>query len=211
MTDTSIKKFQYALARVVSTILQPLLMPLYAMLIMLNGSSYMALLFPPQVKMFLIITVIICTLVVPALFIFFLNAIGALEDLRMNNRKERMVPLIVIMLTYALCAFIIMRKVSVDLAFTGMMAAIACIALALIVTPFWKISLHMTGIGGVYAILLLLGIREPGDFTTPMMVATLLVGLLAWSRLYLGRHTPAQVSAGFFGGFMASILVFLVF
>lgn len=211
MADTDMKGIQYALARMVSTVLQPLLMPLYAMLIMLNGSSYMALLFPPQTKMFLIITVIVCTLVIPALFILLLNAIGALEDLKMNNRRERVVPLIVIMLTYGLCAVVIMLKVSTGLPFVGMIAAISCIAVALAVTPFWKISLHMTGIGGVYAILLLLGINEPADFTMPMMIATLLVGALAWSRLYLGRHTPAQVAAGFFGGFFASSLVFLVF
>lgn len=210
MTDTVSKRIQHALARMASTILQPLLMPLYAMLIMLNGSSYMVLLFPPQVKMFLILTVIVCTLVIPALFIFFLNAMGALEDLKMNNRRERVVPLIVIMLTYALCALIIVLKVSTGLAFSGMMAAIACIAVALVVTPFWKISLHMTGIGGVYAILLFLGIHEPGDFTIPMTVATLLAGVLAWSRLYLGRHTPAQVLAGFFGGFLAASLVLFI-
>ncbi len=209
MTETNSKGIPYALARLTSTILQPLVMPVYAVLIMLYANSYMALLFPPQAKMSIILTVVVCTMVVPALFILLLNAIGALEDLRMNNRRERIVPLIVVMLAYGLCAVLIMRKPGADLIFTGMLAAMACIAVALVVTPFWKISLHMTGIGGVYAILLLIGINEHSDFSTYMIIATLLVGALAWSRLYLGRHTPAQVAAGFFGGFVASSLVML--
>lgn len=210
MAEADKKGVQYALARMVSTVLQPLVMPLYALLIILNANSYMALLLPPQTKTFLIMTVVICTVVIPALFIILLNAMGALEDLKMNNRKERVVPLIVIMLAYILCAVLILTRTTADLAFVGMMSAVACIALALVVTPFWKISLHMTGIGGVYAILLFIGMAEPGDFTIPMAVATILSGMLAWSRLYLGRHTPAQVVAGFFGGFAASSLVIVI-
>lgn len=196
-------------ARVISTVLQPLLMPLYALLIILNANSYMALLVPAKVKFFLLITVTFCTMVIPALTLGLLNALGMLEDLRMTIRRERVLPLGIILVTYGLCAYIIYTRTTADLAFIAVMAAIACILLALILTPFWKISLHMIGIGGVYALLLFLGMAEPADFTGAMIVATLLVGLLAASRLYLGRHTPAQVAAGFFGGFVVSALTIL--
>ncbi len=209
MAGTERKGIQYALARVFSTVLQPLLMPLYGVLLILNANSYMALFLPPQTKMYIIITVLVCTLVVPALFIFLLNAIGMLEDLRMNNRKERILPLAVILLAYGLCAILIGRAPA-PLALLAMAAGVVCIVIALIVTPFWKISLHMTGAGGVYALLLFLGMAESRDFTVYMMVATLLVGVLAWARLYLGRHTPAQVAAGFFGGFVASMIVIML-
>lgn len=196
-------------SRVVSIVLQPLLMPLYALLILLKGNSFMALLVPTNEKLFLVLVVAVCTLVIPALALGLLNAVGALEDLRMNKHKERIVPLIIILGTYSLCAYIIMSRTSADLIFIAMLTAISCILLALVVTPFWKISLHMTGIGGVYAILLFLGMVEVRDFTGAMMVATILVGLLAWARLYLGRHTPAQVAAGFLGGFtVASLTIY---
>lgn len=208
MTQTNKRSLTSKLASVVSTVLQPLMMPLYTLLIMFYANSFMANFLPVQAKIYLIVVVLVCTLIIPAIFLILLNAVGALESLQMNNRKERVVPLIVIFMTYSFCALLVSRS-SVDLAFLSVMAALSCITFALIVTPFWKISLHMIGIGGVYAMLLFVGMAEHSDFTWAMILATLLAGALAWARLHLGRHTPMQVAAGFLGGVAAASLTIL--
>ena len=196
-------------ARLISTVLQPLLMPLYALLIILNANSYMAMLVPTKIKVFLLITVIFSTLIIPALTLGLLKVLGLLEDLRMNIRKERILPLGIILISYAVCAYIMYEWSIVDLVYIAIMAAVACILFALIITPFWKVSLHMIAIGGVYALLLFLGMAEPADFTGARIPATILAGLLAASRLYLGRHTLAQVAVGFLGGFVVSAITIL--
>lgn len=203
------RSFAAIAARIVSTVLQPLFMPLYALLIILNANSFIAILVPPRVKLLLVLTVVLCTMILPGITLVLLSAFGALENLRMNNRKERIVPLVIILFTYIFCAYLILDWTGIDLIFMAIMSAVSCIVLALLVTTFWKISLHMIGIGGVYALLFVLGIAELRDFSGAMITATLLAGLLAASRLYLGRHTPMQVAAGFAGGFIVSMLTMM--
>jgi membrane-associated phospholipid phosphatase len=197
-------------ARVISAVFQPLLLPLYALLIIFNANSFVAVMVPLRAKLLIVSAVALFTLILPGVIIGVFNALGALEDFRMNRRRERVVPLAIILVSYVSCAYMVLAWTKIDLVFMALMAAVSCIVLALIVTSFWKISLHMTGMGGIYALLFVLGIAEPRDFTWAMALATLVAGLVAASRLYLGRHTPAQVAAGFVGGFVVSMLTLML-
>jgi len=70
------------------------------------------------------------------------------------------------------------------------------------ITFFWKMSAHMTGIGGLLAVLGVLGIYFPSLNLAYLLVATLLVGgLVASARLYLDAHRPAEVYVGLLVGF----------
>ena len=62
------------------------------------------------------------------------------------------------------------------------------IGTVLVVTLYWKISVHAAGAAGVATLVTAL-VGAP-------TVAFLPVLLVAWSRLYLGRHTLSQVAAG---------------
>ena len=59
------------------------------------------------------------------------------------------------------------------------------------ITPFWKISYHAATAGMLAAAI--------SQFGNPTITAVALgVALsIGWSRIHLGRHTPAQVAAGF--------------
>ncbi|MDD1676527.1 MAG: hypothetical protein LUQ40_02185 [Methanomicrobiales archaeon] len=68
---------------------------------------------------------------------------------------------------------------------------------------FWKISIHAMGIAGPVAALL---------FTTPLagLLLVLLLPPVMWSRVHLGRHSVAQVTAGAVLGFGSTALQFSV-
>lgn len=75
------------------------------------------------------------------------------------------------------------------------------ILLALLVTAFWKISIHAVIVAGTVVILVLvLGL--------PLTALAPLVALTAWARVALGDHTPAQVMAG---GALGAIVAGVVF
>ena len=63
-------------------------------------------------------------------------------------------------------------------------------------TFVWKISVHIVGITFLILILLLV-------FSSNYLPLVLIIGLVAWTRIYLGHHTLSQVS-------VASILTILV-
>ena len=61
-------------------------------------------------------------------------------------------------------------------------------------------SMHMTAIGGVCGFLITIALKYAGDVRGDFMLMLVLAGLLAASRLYLKKHTPLQVYAGFLFG-----------
>lgn len=74
-----------------------------------------------------------------------------------------------------------------------------------IITFFWKISAHSVGISGTLGILFAFSYRlGEVELQNPILITTVLVGLVMTARLYLDAHSPAQIAAGFFLGFIAN-------
>lgn len=64
-------------------------------------------------------------------------------------------------------------------------------------------SAHLTGIGGVLAVIGILGLYFPSLTVAYLLVATLVLGgLVASSRLYLDAHRPSEVYVGLLVGFV---------
>jgi membrane-associated phospholipid phosphatase len=77
----------------------------------------------------------------------------------------------------------------------------AGLATSLLVTLFWKVSVHAAVVAGAEAILVL----DSGPW---LLVFTPIVLLVAWARVQLGHHTIAQVAAGVALGAAVAIGVF---
>lgn len=197
------------LSRILSLVMGPLLLPVYAILILLYGRTIMAYV-PGRTKMFFILVVTLNTLIVPALFIGFLKTTGHISKLNLKDRSDRILPLLVTALCYALCAYMVSSYMIGFLVRKIMISGAVCILFAAVVSFFWKISLHMVALGGTLAILILLTVANIGFFQPWIIALVVISGLTASARLYLGRHTPLQVAAGFFAGFFIASFVMLV-
>lgn len=81
--------------------------------------------------------------------------------------------------------------------------------LALLITPFWKISLHSLGMGALISFVVILGVSCMQDFTIAACISVALTGLVCWARLYLEAHTPMQLLVGFVVGAATMIFAFL--
>jgi hypothetical protein len=183
-------------------------MPLYATLILFFGGTVLGHL-PPALKWYYTALVTITTAVIPALAIALMHSMGMISCLVLDDRRERALPLAVVLVCYVACAVMMGDALLVFLVRKIVVAGIAAIALALVVTFFWKISLHMIAAGGMVSILLLLNVSGYGQLLWALCAAILLAGALGSARLYLQKQTPAQVAAGFFGGMLVSAIAML--
>ena len=77
-----------------------------------------------------------------------------------------------------------------------------CLAIVMFsISSFWKISMHMAGVGGFSTALVFV-------FGAPALWAFLSLLLVAWARLHRRKHTVLQLIAGALAGVLVTTLVF---
>lgn len=190
-------------SRVLSIILHPILVPLYATVFFVVGTPLLAFMSFSS-KAFIVGMVATDAVVLPALYIGLMLHFGLIRDSSLSRPSDRVRPLIVLAFCYGLCLWILRDYMAAFLVSRMLWAAIICTVMAAIVTPVWKISLHLLSQGAAVAFLCLLCLS--GVCTVWLLCAEIVVaGLLASARLYLGAHNPLQVSAGFMAGFVIAL------
>ena len=187
--------------------LHPFLLPIYMMAMLLTMTTFAH--YPSNVKFYLLWVVVLYAVIIPVLALGVLRSLGRISDYRVDDRREWMLPLLVGALCYILCAITIAKIPSAMFLRKFMVAAACCELLCLVVSLRWKISLHLTGMGAVVALLVVMNVVGVGNMMVPLMAAVLCAGALASARLYLGCHNGWQVLAGFCGGFAVSVLAVL--
>ena len=195
------------IANTLSWVLHPFLLPVYLMAVLLTMTIFAH--YSTQVKFYLMWVVALYAIVIPFLALGVLHSLGRISSFKVDNRRERWLPLAVGIVCYILCAITFAKIPSAIFLRKFMVAAACCEAMCLVVSLWWKISLHLTGMGAVVALLVVMNIVGVGNMLIPLMVAILAAGALASARLYLGCHNGAQVLAGFCGGFVVAMLAVL--
>ena len=195
------------IANTLSWVLHPFLLPVYLMAVLLTMTTFAH--YSTQVKFYLMWVVVLYAIVIPFLALGVLHSLGRISSFKVDNRRERWLPLAVGIVCYVLCAITFAKIPSAIFLRKFMVAAACCEAMCLVVSLWWKISLHLTGMGAVVALLVVMNIVGVGNMLIPLMVAILAAGALASARLYLGCHNGAQVLAGFCGGFVVAMLAVL--
>lgn len=187
------------LARAVSWVLHPFLQPLYLVALLLTCTVFAG--YSVRMRLYLTDVVVLYTMIIPALALGVLRWSGRLSDFRLDKRSERIVPLLVGAVCYFLCALTLGKIESAAFLRKLMLAAACCELMCLFVSLRWKISLHLTGMGALTAMLVVMNFIGVGNLFGPMCAVVAASGLLAASRLYLGCHNGMQVFAGYCGGF----------
>lgn len=195
------------LAHGISWVLHPFLLPVYMIALLLTATTFA--LFPANVKFYLLWVILLYAVLIPVLALGVLRSLGRISSYRVDDRHERLLPLLVGAICYLLCAITLAKIPSVVFLRKFMVAAACCEVLCLVVSLRWKISLHLTGMGAVVALLVVMNIAGVGHMLIPLSVAILGAGALASARLYLGCHNGMQVLAGFSGGFLVATLAML--
>lgn len=196
-------------AQSLSWALHPFVLPIYLLLLLFSQTAFAR--FSTSLQIYLIGSVLLYGVVLPLFFILLLRIRGRLTSFRIEEQRERILPLMIGAICYMLCAVTIGRIESADFLRKFMVAAGCCELMCALVTMRWKISLHLTGMGSAVALLVVMNLLALPRMLVPLLVAIGASGLLASARLYLGRHTPLQVAAGFVGGFLLTLVALFFF
>lgn len=139
----------------------------------------------------------------PILYVAYLLKTGRISDLHMSATGERRSPYIVSVIG-SLIALILIAAFDGPILLTclAISSTFTLAALALI-TYFWLISIHATSIA---AATIIMGLVY-GPWAALLLLP--LVAVVSWVRLYLRRHTPAQVAAGLALGVSVVVVVAL--
>lgn len=189
-------------ANVVSIILHPVFMTLYGVTLLFVFTDFGVLFGGQYFRFFIPVALLSC--IIPVCGIILLRRMNLISDYDLKNKAERSLPFLITFLSYAsLVYFFIQSGLHIFfLWFIALLIApLLLMIIAAVITIFWKISVHMLGIGsllgGILGVCYIKGIDPYFLF----MVLFILAGLLGSARLTLKRHTAAQVYAGFLLGF----------
>ena len=198
------------LARTLSWLLHPSLMPTFFIALFFHYSPLVAFILPVAYQIMVFCIVFFFTFLMPGITVYTMQKTGQVESLLLRTAAERRLPFWITTFYY-FAAYYVMKEVRLPALFSlTMLGAAISVGLAAIINHFWKISIHMIGIGGVCGALLGMGRFIDADVTYPFVFFVLLSGLLAGARLERNAHDTPQLLAGYLVGFF-SIFAVLVF
>ncbi len=193
------------LARIISSIFQPLLMPIYSVLLLFVYTHF-RLLFTNQFWT-IMAPVILFSFIIPGILIYAVYKLKLISDLSLKVRKERFIPYTIVLVSYLIMIFYYYRIGMPQWFLMLVASSVAVILIAIFITIWWKISAHMFGVGGlVGGVLSVSFFVERSNPYYLFMALFILAGFVGVSRLILRRHTLGQVIAGFLLGFVISFL-----
>ncbi len=196
------------LAKAASFIFHPLLMPLYGLLLILHSSTYLANGISPSVLRITLLTVFIFTCLLPLMNVLFLKRKGWINSIYLETKEERKLPYLFTVIYYIVLYYFLKELQLPPILYLLFLGSTLAAIMVLIINLRWKISAHMTGMGGVIGAIIGLSERLMIDLNNTMMALFLIAGLVGSSRLYLNAHSPAQIFTGFFLGL--SCFLFLI-
>ena len=139
---------------------------------------------------------------IPLAYLWIGRRRGWVSDMEMTRRSERP-RFILVSLGSDVFALLVLRAVQGPQLLSTIVLTYLCLAIAMLtISSFWKISLHMAGVGGFSTALLFV-------FGWPALAAFLSLPLVAWARLRRRKHTLAQLAAGAMAGALVTTLVFV--
>ena len=210
MDNSRSEVFSDKMARTLSVIFHPYLMPVYGLLIIFMAPTLYNYL-PSTVKKLVIFIVLINNVLLPLSLIPFLMHNNLIRSWFMNERSDRTIPLIISTILYFVTTYIIFRF-HVPNFLKLFFLAIACLSFtSAIINFWWRISLYSIGAGTILALVLVLSFKMYTPLLWYLIPSILVAGLILSARLQLNRHNPGQVWAGFLTGFLGFTAIVMLF
>jgi membrane-associated phospholipid phosphatase len=126
---------------------------------------------------------------------------GRLTDKNISLRQQR-IRFAAVAIASILTGLTVLAAFDAPAEMVALQASIAVgVTCGWVITLWWKISVHAAIAAGAATVLLLV-------FGLALLVVWPLVALIAWSRVQVGDHTPAQVLAGIALGIVVNATIF---
>jgi hypothetical protein len=192
------------LSKILSYIFHPVFMPLIGLALIFNSGIYQSEI-PVSYIRFMYLIVLLCNILLPVSIIPVLIYLRHIQNSEIDERQERILPLFFATICFYLGYYIVSKYSHSQLINIFMLSMAAIVVSVMIISVFWKISLHMTGIGGITGLIIILSYLYRADIITYLCIAIVLSGIIASVRLASGSHTRLQILAGYLLGLLGMV------
>lgn len=203
------------IARIVSYILHPALIPTYValLLVWVQQKEYVQMFTVKDVNSWLF-NIFLSTFFFPVVFVLLLRALKFIDSIHLNDAKSRIVPLIGAMLFYFWCNEIF-RNIETNFFIKSyVLGSFWGIIVVFLTNIILKVSMHTSAMGGAIGMTILQLIIYPSLINLLIFLAVLLLaGIVGTSRLHLKAHSPKELWIGYALGIGVQVMayVFLVY
>ncbi len=212
--------------KIISVIFHPLFALMYILLFLLWVNPLLLASFTPEGRTVFFIYFAVNTVVIPMIAILLMKMLGLISSLQMETNKERIGPMIIVFILYVWMFINFKKEPDIPLVLVSLLlGTVISTAIAFMINVVNKISLHMTGMGGLLAAVIIIFLNHQTHQITVTMgsdseiyihsvpviiIIVLLTGLVASARLFLNAHKPIEVLQGVVLGFAAQFLAFWI-
>ena len=195
------------IAKVISVLFHPLVMPTYIFVLLLTLNAHFALILPLKAKGLLLGMIFISTCILPLLMIILFKHIGKVMSTEIEGRQERILALIISGVFYYL-SWRMLRQMHFSPIFQlFMIGTFYALVFTLLINLFWKISFYMVAAGSAAGMLIGLSLLLNQPVQIIIVVTIVISGIIGFARLKLESHDPAQIYLGWIVGLAVMLLV----
>jgi hypothetical protein len=210
MSDVRSAAFSVKMARIISAVFHPFLIPVYGLLIIFIAPTLYNYL-PFEVKKLIILIVMVNNILLPLSLLPFFVHRNLISSWYMTEQKDRIIPLIISTILYIVTTYII-YKFRVPFFLKTFFIAVSFLSLLATLINFrWKISLHSMGAGAILALVVLLSFKMYTPLLWYLIPVIIVCGVILSSRLQLNLHNPGEVWTGFLTGIAGFSIIALFF
>ena len=198
------------IAHVVSWVFLPLFMPVYALLLVMFVPSNQDFFFnedcmytlPMSAKKAILYMFSIFCVVAPGISYFLLYKRGIISSVEMDDRKERGVPIIIMLIYCLLLYFLFVVKTDPSLVpkfvFSLPLSGVFVTAVFFILNFWRKVSIHAAGTGILSGFILAYILLHVQYELWMLGLSIFISGLVMSARLFLGKHSMGDLIIGWF-------------
>lgn len=140
------------------------------------------------------------TFLLPAINIYFFKVLGIISSFHMESRRERVMPFIFIAMIYGAVTYMMISRVGIywtDYFMRFFFIIDALVLVSMLITFFYKASIHALALGGIVGIFLPLNkISQDANMLYVTLGLIVVTGVTMSARLQLNAHTPREVLVG---------------
>jgi len=188
-----------AIALFFSGLACPLLVPLFALVFSFQSGTLFS--FVPRYTQYVsYLLALLGPVLIPALSLPVLKYLRLIDSYRLEDKHERVFPVLLTIISAFVVFYLTRSLPRAGIVLQFYLVMIILLSGFMVVTAFWKMSMHMTALGALCGWVFILGSKYAGDVWGILAGLVLASGCVGSSRIYLQAHTPAQVYAGFLYG-----------
>lgn len=195
------------LSKKLSIVCYPLFIPSYGMALYMWAMLHRTPTLPSIYIWLNIIGTFVLTALIPIVLIIILWRQGRVSSLHITYPKERTIPYLYSTACFGFWCYFVSNTTHLPKVwlFIALGATVALFAVT-IINRWWKISAHLTSMGGLLGGLISMGLYY-NIVPTSLVIALLVLSLLLmYARLYLDAHTPMQVVCGYLLGILCTFI-----